>query len=81
MKKQPVVYDAYILDTCKVMSSGKFVAGAITFKGRKRIEIKQWKQMFSTQQEADQFVIEHFEKEGFTSPTNEIEIYRLNPKQ
>jgi hypothetical protein len=83
MKKEPVVYDSYILDTCKIASSGKYVAGAITFKGRKRIEILQWKQqMFDSQTEADAFVKRHFEELGFfAEPTNEIDIYRLNPSR
>jgi hypothetical protein len=80
MKKTPVPYDSYVLDTCKISSVGKYIPGAITFKGRKRIEILQWKQhMCNSQQEADAFVIGHFQQLGFQQPTNEIEIYNHFP--
>jgi hypothetical protein len=81
MKKSDSIYDSYVLDTCKLASSGKYLPGAIiTFKGRKRIEIIQWKkQMFDSQDEADAFVKEHFQQLGFAEPTNEIEIYNHYP--
>jgi hypothetical protein len=78
MQKQPVAYDSYVLDTCKLTMTGKFVAGAITFKGRKKIEVIQWKRRrFSSQREADDFVKAHFTRLGFPGPTSEIELYKL----
>ncbi len=77
MKKPVVEYDAYILDTCKLPATGKYVPGAIKFKGRKKIEILQWKDnMFDTQEEADKFVKDHFLQLGFAEPTNEMEIFK-----
>jgi hypothetical protein len=82
MPKHPVECNAYVLDTCKISSTGKYVPGAITFRGRKKVEVFQWKgQTFDTQDEADEFVRRHFENLGFGEPTNEMELFRQYPSR
>lgn len=67
--------DSYILDTYK--ADGQFRAGAIILKGRKRIEIIQWKDhVFSTQEEANAFVHKHCVARGLFEARPEGEIQR-----
>jgi hypothetical protein len=82
LMKDTVVCDSYLIDTYKLMTTGMFFPGAITFKGRKKIEAIRWDDHeFQTQQEADNFVREHFLKLGIPEAGNEDEIFRHNPKR
>ncbi len=73
-------FDAYILDTCKVVATGKFLPGAIVYKGRKKVEVRQWKKKeFDSEKEANEFVIRHFTKEGIAQPKTDADIWRANP--
>ncbi|MDD4319574.1 MAG: hypothetical protein PHW10_04610 [Candidatus Peribacteraceae bacterium] len=61
MATKAKVSDSYILDTYRASETGKFVPGAVTYCGRKRLETFQWKQrQFPTQGEADSFARGHF---------------------
>ncbi|MDB4978433.1 MAG: hypothetical protein JWM56_619 [Candidatus Peribacteria bacterium] len=80
MKSPVVEYDSYLIDTCKVVRTGKFVPGAIKYKGRKKIEVVQWKdKTFDTQEEANAFVKEHFMELGIAQPSHEWEIFKMTP--
>lgn len=79
--KTDVVCDSYLIDTYRLMTTGKFSPGAITFKGRKKIEVLRWDEMLDTQQEADEFVRAHFCEIGLPEAENEGEIFRMNPKR
>jgi hypothetical protein len=60
--KPPPQPDSYIIDTYRIAGANVFKPGAITFKGRKKIEALRWQQKrFKTQQEADDFVREQFQ--------------------
>ncbi|MDD4319624.1 MAG: hypothetical protein PHW10_04865 [Candidatus Peribacteraceae bacterium] len=64
--------DAFILDTCKIVGTGTYRPGAITFAGRRKRETMQWKDCeFRTQGEADAFVRRHFERRGIREAENE----------
>jgi hypothetical protein len=53
--------DSYIIDTYRIAGENVYKPGAITFKGRKKIEAMRWQQKrFKTQQEADDFVRAQF---------------------
>jgi len=67
--------DAYIIDTIKML--GKFVPGAITYAGRKRIQTIQWKENgYDSQEEADEFVRRQFISRGLAEANNEGELRR-----
>ena len=69
--------DAFLIDTIKVVDTGKFIPGAIMFCGRKKLEVIQWKEhQCDTQQEADAFVRAHFEALGIKEAGNEGELRR-----
>ena len=71
--------DAYIIDTCKLPEKGTYIPGAITFCGRKKMEILQWKDHeFSTQEEADAFVRTHFAASGLTEAGNEGDLVKAS---
>lgn len=78
--KTDIVCDSFLLDTYRVTTTGKFSPGAITFKGRKKIEVLRWDDMFDTQAEADEFVRAHFREKGLSEAENEGEIFRMHPK-
>ncbi len=69
-------YDAYIIDTCRVVGTGKFIPGAIIYKGRKKVDVKQWKKAFDTQEEANAFVKKYFQKDGIAEPKTDAEIWK-----
>lgn len=70
-------FDSYLLDTCKIVATGEYRPGAITYRGRKKIEVVQWKdKAFPTQHEADMFVQQHFVKKGIEAPTEEAVLFR-----
>ncbi len=72
--------DAYILDTCKISATGKYLPGAITFRGRKKIEAMSWKdKQFDSQHEADEFVRAHFRGINLPEAVNEGEIASRHP--
>ena len=76
-----VVCDSYLIDTYKLMTTGKFLPAAITFKGRKKIDIMRWEDRpFDTKEEADSFVRDHFKESGIPEAENEGEIFTKNPK-
>lgn len=82
MKSDAVLCDNYLIDTYKRAESGTFVPGAITFKGRKKIEAIRWDDKeFPSQDEADAFVRAHFEELGISEAENEGEIFRQHPKR
>lgn len=59
--KPPVQPDSYIIDTYKTVGANTYTPGAITFKGRKKVEALRWKQKrFKTQEEADDYVRKQF---------------------
>jgi hypothetical protein len=69
--------DAFLIDTIKVVDTGKFIPGAITFCGRKKLAVLQWKEhLFDTQEKADTFVREHFQRLGIKEAGNEGELRR-----
>jgi hypothetical protein len=73
---------AYIIDTYKNPLTGEYLPAAILFSGRKRIETIQWKQKgFSTQNEADMYVRNHFVSQGLSEALNEADIVRMNPSK
>lgn len=73
-----MVCNAYIIDTCRLAASGKYVPGAITFKGKKKCEILQWREhAYKTQREADEFVRRHFEDKGLQEAGHEGEIAQI----
>jgi hypothetical protein len=76
-----IICDSYLIDTYKLMTTGKFLPAAITFKGRKKIDIMRWEEhSFDTKEEADNFVREHFRESGIPEAENEGEIFNKNPK-
>lgn len=82
MKTASGICDSFLIDTYRLMTTGKFSPGAITFKGRKKIEIIRWDdKMFETQNEADDFVRAHFSRLGIPEAENEGEIFRMHPKR
>lgn len=69
--------DSYIIDTIKIMDTGMYIPGAVTFKGRKRMDVLQWKDHpFETQLQADAFVRDHFEKHNIAEVRNEEDLKR-----
>lgn len=80
MTQAKPAYDAYILDTCRVVSHNKYLPGAITYRGRKKIESISWKDvLFDTQREADKFVCQHFAQLGIPHPTDLDTIFHVAP--
>ena len=65
--------DAYILDTYRG-SGGKYSPGAVTYCGRKRMDMLRWDQQFSTQEEADAFVRQELAESHMTEVLNEGEL-------
>ena len=80
VKPAKAEYDKYVLDTCRVMSNGKYLPGAITYRGRKKIQSLSWKgHLFDTQTEADAFVQKHFVQLGIPCPTDLSTLFRDAP--
>ena len=80
LKSEKAEYDKYVLDTCRVMSNGKYLPGAITYRGRKKIQSLSWKgHLFDTQREADTFVCKHFTQLGIQQPTDLATLFRDAP--
>jgi|GEM_PF-2011630 len=80
MKKKSQECTSYIIDTYKSVSSGKYLPGAIVFKGKKKMETLQWKDMeFPSQEDADQFVRSHFVARGLSELRNEGELFKYRP--
>lgn len=68
---------SYMIDTYKQASSGRYLAGAITFKGKKKADVIQWKERtFASQNEADAFVRQYFSRSGLTETTSESDLFR-----
>jgi hypothetical protein len=79
MKRDKAI-DSYIIDTYKKPDTGTYLASAITFHGKRRMEVIQWgHRQFHTQQEADNFVRQHFVPLGLREVENEGAFYPINP--
>ncbi|HVW67091.1 MAG TPA: hypothetical protein VHA78_05195 [Candidatus Peribacteraceae bacterium] len=53
--------DSYVIDTYKSVETGTYIPGAITYCGKKKLEVLHWKdQECESQDEADAFVHRHF---------------------
>lgn len=59
--KKRNVGPAFQVDTYRVPESGKYVAAAVKFLGKRRVGALHWKEReFDTNYEADRFVRDHF---------------------
>ncbi len=68
-----------MIDTYRQASTGLYLAGAITFRGRKKVEVVQWKKRtFDTQSSADDFVRSHFRASGLHEAASESELSRYD---
>ena len=68
---------SFVLDTCKLVDRGVYKAGAILFKGRKKIDLIQWNdKTFENKYEADAFARQHFQGLGIREAVNEGELPR-----
>ena len=69
--------ETFILDTYKLGGKSVFFAGAILFKGRKKIDILRWhERKFPSQNDADEFVRQHFRGTAVVEMLNEGELPR-----
>lgn len=69
--------ESFIIDTYKLSDKGVYLAGAILFKGRKKIDVLRWhQQKFYSQQAADSFVRDHFRGTVVAEMANEGELPR-----
>ncbi len=77
MPHQERILDSYVIDTYKIVSSGKFVPGAITYAGRKKADVLYWKQHpCETNEEANTFVRQNLEKQGLREMGQDQDIKR-----
>ncbi len=65
--KKLIKEPSFVVDTYKAGDSGKFVAAAIEFLGKRRVRALRWKdKQFPSQLEADQYVRKQFSKQGIS---------------
>lgn len=70
MKKRQ--FNAYIIDTYKQVDRGTYCPGAITFYGKKKLEVIHWsKKACRSEQEANTVVRDHFHQLGIPEAENE----------
>lgn len=77
--KKIIEPDSYLLDTYRSVSDDNFVAGAILYIGRKKLDTVRFKERFETQEDADNFARNYCEDRGMREAVNEGEIGKIHP--
>ncbi len=72
MKNSAIECDSFVLDTYWRADTGSFHPGAITFRGRKKVDVVQWRdKSFTSQEGADSFVRSYFARREISEAPSE----------